>query len=147
MAISGTQPTLALSLLTQKFEETELIYQRCQNILDRVPQSFTLSEKVETLDLQQSLSHLRSKIISCIRYIDSIEAIHCLFNLLKTNHDERTQVDVMSQLSQRMGRRNKVYEAGQQDPEAVDFIRQRLQDCPGDDWARESLFCLENELT
>lgn len=144
LAIS--QHPQALSFFAQKLEESQAEYQRFRVITDGDQTASTLAKKIEAIDSRVALFNSRWRLLQSIRMIDSIEAIRYLFDLFKSGSAE-LQRAIIAELNQNVGDRNVVYEAGQQDPEVIDRLRQILQQSPGNQDIEMLLGRLENRLT
>lgn len=143
LAIS--QHPKALSFFVQKYEETQAADERLRTIEEANQTELTLAEKLEAIESPPRVPSLEFRPLESIRMIDSIEAILYLFHLLKTGN-ATLQRKIIMQLNQLFGNRNIIYEAGQQDPEAIDRLRQMLQEFPGNEYVERLLERLESRL-
>lgn len=143
LAIS--QHPQALPFFVQKQEEAQAEYERLRAISEANQAELTLAEKLEAIESPPRIASLKFRPLDSIRRIDSIAAIRYLFDLFKSSNLHGQQGIIML-LNQVVGDRNVVYEAGQQDPEMIDRLRQLLQQFSGNQDMERLLQRLENKL-
>ncbi|MBD2090820.1 SMI1/KNR4 family protein [Microcoleus sp. FACHB-1515] len=143
LAIS--QHPQALPFFVQKHKEAQAEYEHLRAISEVNQTELTLSEKLEAIESPPQIPSLKFRPLDSIRRIDSIEAIRYLFDLFKSS-DLQGQQKIIRQLNQNIGDRDVVYEAGQQDLEMIDRLRQMLQQFPGNQDMETLLQRLENKL-
>lgn len=141
LAIS--QHPQALSFFAQKLEGVQAAHERLCAISNS--SQSTLTEKVEAIESLSAIPDSKFRPLDSIRRIDSVEAIRYLFDLFKSS-DLQGQQAIIMQLNQNIGDRNVVYEAGQQDPEMIDRLRQLSQQFPENEEIERLLKRLENRL-
>lgn len=143
--LAVSQHPQALSFFVQKYEEAQAEYERLRAINEANQAELTLAEKAEAIESLSRIPSLKFMSLVWIIRIDSIEAIRYLFDLFKSS-DLQGKQEIMMQLNQNISHRDVVYEAGQQDPEMIDCLRQLVQQFPQDPNMKLLLERLENPL-